>query len=73
MWKIDNDISPPEFKKGRKAKYPFPSMEVGQSVFIAGADHNSNSAAAAKVHAARTGKKFSMQKSYDGLRIWRTA
>jgi len=73
MFKIENNIPQPEPHLGTKAKYPFTTMEVGQSVFIDGGKHDSNPAIAAKMYAKRSGKKFTIRKIDNGVRVWRVA
>lgn len=65
-------------KAGKKSKYPFAEMEVGDSVFFADTDGGSGSkpAIAAKVYAHRnqktvSGLKFSARSENGGVRIWR--
>lgn len=59
---------------GRKAKYPFAEMAIGESVFFPGESSNGYSApyAAARMTATRKGMKFTARNVDGGLRIWRT-
>lgn len=70
---IDKAIPISDAKTGRKAKYPFNKMMVGDSVFFKGEVLNSRSKpySAARSHADDTGKKFSGRTVDGGLRIWR--
>lgn len=58
---------------GRRAKYPFGEMEVGDSLFIDNEPRGSQSGAsmASKQHGARYGKKFTSRTEGNGVRIWR--
>ena len=58
-------------KKGRKPKYPFASMEVGQCAVFPGLNTTSNAAMAAYNHARKTGKKFTCVSDEEGLKVWR--
>jgi len=57
--------------KGRKPKYPFSTMEVGQCAFFPGLNTASNAATAAYIHARKTGKKFTCVSDEEGLKVWR--
>jgi hypothetical protein len=69
---IEKGIEKP---KGKRAKYPFSKMEIGDIVIMA--EVYSRQLAqkyftAAKNYGTRWGKKFSAKKTEDGkLRIWR--
>ena len=55
--------------RGRRAKYPFGQMDVGDSFF---SDEDRNRLAAASSHAgSRHGKKFIIRSVDGGFRIWR--
>lgn len=54
-----------------RAKYPFKTMEVGESVLIADESVWARASNAAFMVGARGGKRFKTRKMSDGLRIWR--
>lgn len=58
---------------GRPVKYPYRTMEVGQSFFCEGEGGRSG----CQRHAKKTGKTFTArkwtEKGVHGYRIWRTA
>lgn len=58
-----------------RVKYPFVSMEVGQSVFFETDDKKDikRKRDVAIMCGKRHGKKFTARKQPGGLRIWRTA
>jgi hypothetical protein len=68
MIKVDKDIPIPP----RRLKYPWSTMEVGDSFFVPG--KNSQSFGNTVQHARRTtGRTFTARKVEGGLRIWRTS
>lgn len=70
-WIISDNIPvPPDCKTGPD-KYPFPQMEVGQSVFFEGARAGGKEYLAAQVVGYQKGWKFVSRKEGCGLRIWR--
>ena len=71
-YKIEKDIPIP---KEKRAKYPFGSLEVGQSVII-DKEHTRDKQmkynAAANNYGKKWGKKFVTRKTEDGyIRVWR--
>lgn len=73
--KFDKGIPAPEpltglFVKG-SSKYGFDEMEVGDSLFIGGANHSSKASYAARKFSQRNEKKLIARRENDGLRIWR--
>ena len=85
MFKIEKGIPVPEVDRnnaGRPMLYPFPRMEVGDSVLIdtptdimRDKHHylRSKAAAAANKYGARSGKKFASRREGEFFRIWRIA
>jgi hypothetical protein len=71
-FEIEKNIAIPEIDKtrvGRKTKYPFREMEIGDS-FVA----RKNAISAAQTHSARHKEKFSIRRiDDDNIRIWRIA
>lgn len=68
----DLDISLIKKSKGRPPKYPFETMEVGDSFFAEGESLPSSRAyLASSQYAMRHGLKFSGRTTERGVRIWR--
>lgn len=59
-------------RKAGVVKYPFASMEIGDSIFFEGQDYRSAPAFAARKWSQRHEQKFSCRNVEGGLRIWRT-
>ncbi len=55
----------------RKRKYPFESMDVGDSFFVEGEDTQGKAAGAAKSHGRYHNLKFAARTVDGGVRIWR--
>lgn len=73
MIEIEKGIPMPERSKtGRKGKYPFSEMEVGDSFFL---DDKTQKSVASTVTSARKkfGFTFAARDEDTGVRIWRTA
>jgi hypothetical protein len=72
MIKIDKNIPIPDKRTHKKEfKYPWLTMEVGDSFFVA-----NKTSATYRVSAKagnRYGRKFTMRNVKDGVRIWRIA
>lgn len=74
---IEKGIPIPERKRGRKPKYPFGEMDIGDSVFfeVAICGGMSQEQVAAHAYGKTSGKKFRTAKVNDGdrygVRIWR--
>ena len=76
MISIDKEVPIPEFateKSTGMRKYPFPKMEIGDSIFFENATYDSNSIQAAKRYFSRNKKTMISRKQYNGIRIWRIA
>lgn len=58
--------------RGRKASYPFATMEIGDSFYVDSKKKGINAMNAARVHKHRNGMKFLSQPEGEGSRIWRT-
>ncbi|SPD73697.1 hypothetical protein PITCH_A1920036 [uncultured Desulfobacterium sp.] len=76
--KIEKKVAIPEVHS--KVKYPWPEMNVGDSVFIA-AENEENLynlkrvvGPAARYYGDKTGKKFKtlLDRDENGVRVWRT-
>lgn len=74
--KIEKNLPVPEVKTGRPPKYPFNTMQAGDSVFIEGATTKSKEYVAAMAYNRRSDKQFCArtveENGVKGLRIWRT-
>lgn len=73
-YKIDKNIAVPEnVKLGRKTKYPFGELRIGESFFV-NKSHRSFPNVAIS-YGQRNGKEFRVQrakeKGKNGFRIWR--
>ena len=70
MVRIDKNVAMPEAPKGRKMKYPWTLLEVGDSFLMNGA-----TLAVARVQARQAGtrykKKFDAQMHKGKVRVWR--
>jgi len=63
---------PKRFNERGASVYPFPQMDVGDSVYIDG-EAGRLARSVAYQYGRRFGKKFSARRSSGGFRIWRTA
>ena len=71
MIEIDKKVPMSDNRVGRKGKYPFAEMEVGDSFFVE--DVKSSAIRnLASTTGQRLGKRFSVRISGDGYRVWRT-
>jgi len=72
MIKIDKRVAIPPDGKGRKSKYPFSSMQVGDSFEVSDVKKNTL-LGAAKAWASRHNKKavFTIRHHEGTTRIWR--
>lgn len=71
-FEIQKGVPAPErAKHGRREKYPFRKMEVGDSILIPGEDSSHKSGRAARKYGAENGKRFCTRSEPAGLRIWR--
>lgn len=72
MVTIEKDVPiPPVQKHSGRSKYRFNEMQVGDSIFIKGADLNSSPYQLARAYGRRFGQKFTGRNVEGGLRIWR--
>ena len=69
-YKIEKGIPAPD--RWSTAKYPFLTMEVGDSFFVSG-DQSSKLSAAACQCRRRSGMVFMVRKMDGGVRCWRIA
>ena len=68
--KIDKDIPMPQDKLGRKPKYPWMDMDVGDSFLLPG--KSIHHAASLMVRwQERGGRRYSARTVPEGVRIWR--
>lgn len=54
-------------------KYPFPSMEVGDSIFVPDQASSGTAANSAHAYGLKHGLRFASRSVEGGVRIWRTA
>jgi len=68
MIEIEKGIAIPErnLSSGRACKYPWKTMEIGDSFFVS--DTKPNSGMASKIY----GRKFVSRTVDGGIRVWRT-
>lgn len=57
---------------GRRPKYPWSDMEVGDSFRVEGVTRNAMSATA-RYHAKKTGRTYRAATEGTGVRVWRMA
>ena len=61
--------------RGPRGKYPFDSMAIGDSFLVQWDTPSKMSSvrACARIAARRTGYRFTVRKTREGIRAWRTA
>ena len=73
---IEENVPIPKARPGRKPIYPFSTMAVGDSIFIADPDAKKAKSAACGTGNKRNGKRFRSRRLTEndqcGVRIWRT-
>lgn len=67
-YKIEKKVPLPEATGGRKSKYPWSEMEVGDSIFF----QHDRARTAAIAWSKRHNVEFTTRKEKKGYRIWRT-
>ncbi len=68
---IDKDVPlPAKATVGRKSKYPFDLMEVGDSFFVPGKVRMASTVGQAS---RRLGRRFVWNEETSGVRVWRAA
>lgn len=80
-YKIEKDVPLRESRGGRRFKYPFPDLEVGDSFFVplpAGKKlgrHQADMASVAILYRRKRGNgwDYTTRQEKGGVRIWRTA
>lgn len=70
---VVKNIPAPEAVRGRPSKYPFGSLDVGDSLFADGQDGVRLRMAAAQYRYNHPGFNFSARRDGSGIRVWRTA
>lgn len=72
--KIEKNVPIPKPNgSGRPAKYPWKSMEVGDSFFVNGGTKTTTLSNSAAYQRALTGRKFAVRTEGEGVRVWRIA
>jgi hypothetical protein len=74
-WKIEKGIPFPTGYNTRWRRYPWPEMEVGDSVLVPGEGrtHTTRVSNAAKGYGKKHGMQFITRTVDGGARVWRTA
>lgn len=72
---IDKGVPIPQAPRGRRPKYPFAQLEVGDSFFVAGESRKivTNLSRLAHSHKTRHGGDFVTRVVDGGARVWRVA
>jgi uncharacterized protein (DUF2249 family) len=74
MIQIEKSVPLPKKEDGRKrTKFPWDSMEVGDSFFVEGTKRTSMSSNITQINATRAPKKFTQRSVEGGVRVWRVA
>jgi hypothetical protein len=68
---IEKGVEIPEATRGRRCKYPFRQMEVGDSFLIEDEEQYKKVRSAASTWGKKNGVVFTTQVSEEGLRVWR--
>ena len=70
---IENDVTQPPVRVGRKLKYPYADMLVGQSFFVSNDASNVLALRSSVSYFClkHTGYRFSVRKVDGGHRVWR--
>jgi hypothetical protein len=71
--RIDRNVPLPVGRNFRRTKYPFASMEVGDSFVFPASANESSARSQSNVAGRKSGRKFSVRKTEAGLRCWRIA
>lgn len=71
--KIEKSVDMPSRRIRGGTKYPWPDMEIGDSVFFDNepAGSQSNPSVSSKIWAMRNQVKFASRREGNGVRIWR--
>lgn len=77
-FKIENDVPMPTRVRGRRGKYPFAALQIGESFFVPGdaksVRHVRNAACAhARKHGGHFRGSMRVENGVDGIRVWRVA
>lgn len=70
--KVEKGIPLPPIERGRPVKWPFATMEIGESFFMKGCT-KSSVATACNQKGRKFGRKFAMRAGDGGYRVWRVA
>jgi hypothetical protein len=76
MIKIESGIPLPSEARGRKIKYPFATLQVGQSFLAACAPEDSRKlimsvSSLCGKHTKKTGRRYTCRVVEGGVRVWR--
>ena len=70
MYEINKGVPVPPFAVHRNTKYPFRSMEIGDSFFVPDIQHHNMSSVMA-YHKKAYGTQFTARQEDNGIRVWR--
>lgn len=75
MYEIEKGVPIPDDPRGRRGKYPFKDMEVGDSFFVSCDDEKRKKTVRNSIYASRwrreKGYKFKCSLEKEGIRVWR--
>ena len=72
MYKIEKTVAVPAMAQmGPPRKYPFPEMEVGDSIYVVGQTLTGGSGYSARLYGKKSGRAFTVRVVEGGVRIWR--
>lgn len=80
VWRVPDDsvatlsrnVPLPTGGRGARRKYPFAEMNVGESFLMNGFTHHYQAGPIVYRAARSLGRKFSIRRTAEGLRVWRT-
>lgn len=73
MFEIEKHIPIPQTRRGRKQRYPFATMEPGDSFLVADKELESKVRMSANGYGYRHSKRFVVRLVDEGVRVWRAA
>lgn len=73
MYEIEKNIPIPDPNKGRKSKYPFATMQVGDSFFVSDKKQTVIGSCASAYSKRNPDVKFTVRVAEGGVRCWRVA
>lgn len=70
-FRIEQGVPAPKKTGGNYAKYPWPQMGIGDSVFLDSTYKPNQIRSSLSNYSSRTDKQFVTRKEGSGLRVWR--